>query len=82
MQTTDNKADNAVTCFTRRCHGCRHWCHLCLHSRDNGAKEESRSDRRGRNADIHSQEEVGHHNPIGVEVMQGQPVQRDNQPAC
>jgi hypothetical protein len=26
----------------RRCHGCRHWCHLSLHSRDDGAKEDGR----------------------------------------
>jgi hypothetical protein len=53
------------------CHGRRHWCHLCLHSQDTGAKEDSRSNRQGRKAYIHGREEVGHHNPIGVEVMQG-----------
>jgi hypothetical protein len=71
-----------VTRLIRIHHGHRRWCHLCLHSRDDGAKEDGRDDRRGRNADIHSREEVGHHDPIGVEVTQGQPVQRDNQPAC
>ncbi len=71
-----------MTRLIRIHHGHRRWCHLCLHSRDDGAKEDGRDDRRGRNADIHSREEVGHHDPIGVEVTQGQPVQRDNQPAC
>jgi hypothetical protein len=65
-----------------RCHGCCCWCHLCLHSQDNGAKEDSRSNRQGRKANIHRREEVGYHNPICVEVTQGQPVQCDNQPAC
>jgi hypothetical protein len=64
------------------CYGCCCWCHLCLHSRDNGAKEDSHVNRRGPNANIHGRKEVGHHDLIGVEVMQGQPVQRDNQPAC
>jgi hypothetical protein len=65
-----------------RCHSCCCWCHLCLHSRDYGAKEDGCGDRQGRNANIHGQEEVGHNDPIGVEVMQGQPVQHDNHPAC
>jgi hypothetical protein len=73
------RADTRLIC---RRQGCCHWCHLCLHSRDDGTTEDGRGDRRGRNADIHGREEVGHHDPIGVEVMQGQPVQRDNQPAC
>jgi hypothetical protein len=48
---------------------------------DDGAKEDGRGDRQGRNANIHGREEVGHHEPIGVEVTQGQPVQYDSQPA-
>jgi hypothetical protein len=62
---------HAVTHLIRRCHGRRHWCHLCLHSQDNGTKEDGRGDRQGRNANIHGGEEVGHHDPIGVEVTQG-----------
>jgi hypothetical protein len=48
-------------------HGCCHWCHLCLHLREDGAKDDSRGDRRGRHANIWGQKEVGHHDPIGVE---------------
>ena len=59
-------------------HGHRCWCHLCLHSWDNGVKEDSRGNRLGRNANIHGREKVGYQDPIGVEVTQGQPVQRDN----
>ncbi len=70
-----------VMCLIHRCHGHCRWCHLCLHSRNDGAKEEGRGNRQGHNTDIHGREEVEHHNPIGVEVTQGQPVQRDNQPA-
>jgi hypothetical protein len=44
------------------CHhqGCCHWCHLCLHSRDAGVKEDGHADRQGQNANIHGWEEVGH----------------------
>ncbi len=64
------------------CHGCCCWCHLCLHSQNDGAKKDDHSNRQGCNADIHSRKEVGHQEPIGVEVTQGQPVQCDNQLAC
>jgi hypothetical protein len=73
---------HAVMRLIRRCHSRRHWCHLRLHSGDNGTKEDGCGNRQGRNANIHGREEVGHHDPIGVEVKQGQPVQRDNQLAC
>jgi hypothetical protein len=56
----------ALTHLICCCHGCYHWCHLSLPSRDNGAKDNSHSNRRGRNPDIHGQEEVGHHDPIGM----------------
>ncbi len=72
----------AVTRLIRCRHGCHRWCHIYLHSRDDGAKEDDCGNRQGRNTDIHSREDVGHNNPIGVEVTQGQPVQGDNQPAC
>jgi hypothetical protein len=49
------------------CHGCHCWCHLCFHSWDDSAKDNGRSDRQGPNPDIHGREEVGHHDPIGVE---------------
>jgi hypothetical protein len=64
------------------CHGPCHWCHLCLHSQDDCTKEVGSSNRQGRNANIHCREEVGHNNPISMEVTKGQPVQRGNQPAC
>jgi hypothetical protein len=48
-------------------HGHCCWRHLCLHLRDDGAKDNGCGDRRGRNANIHSWEEVGHQDPIGVE---------------
>jgi hypothetical protein len=57
-------------------HGRRHWCHLCLHLRDNGAKDVGHGNRRGRHANTRGQEEVRHHNPIGVE--QQKPKQKQN----
>jgi hypothetical protein len=57
----------AVTRLIRHQHGHCHWRHLCLHSRDNGAKDNGRSNRQGQNPVIHGREEVGHHDPIGVE---------------
>jgi hypothetical protein len=64
----------AVTRLIRCHHSHCCWCHLCLYSQEEGAKEDGRGDRQGRNANIHGREEVGHHNPIGMEVTQGQPV--------
>jgi hypothetical protein len=60
-----------MTCLFCCCHGDRRWCHLCRHSQDNGAKEDGHGNRQGRNADNHGQEEVGHYDPIGMEVTQG-----------
>jgi hypothetical protein len=74
--------ERAVTRLIYRRHSRRCWCYLCLHSRDDGAEEDGGGDRQGSNANIHGQEEVGHHDPIGAEMTRGQPVQRDNQPAC
>jgi hypothetical protein len=73
---------HAVTHLIPRHHGRHRWCHLCLHSRDDGTKEGGPGDRRGCNADIRGRNEVGHHDPTGTEVTQGQPVQCDNQLAC
>jgi hypothetical protein len=53
----------AVMCLIGHCHGCPHWCHLCLYSQDDGAKDDGHGDRRGRNPNIHGREEVGHHFP-------------------
>jgi hypothetical protein len=58
---------HAVTRLIHCCHGRRRRRHLCLHSRDDGAKEDGRGDRQGCNTNIHSREEVGHHDPIGME---------------
>jgi hypothetical protein len=60
------------------CHSRRHWRHLCLHSGDNGAKDNGRSNRRGRHTDIRDQKEVGHHKPIGVEQQKPKPKQNKN----
>ncbi len=59
--------ERAVMHLICHCHGRCHWHHLCLHSQDNGAKDNGRGNRRGRNPNIHGQEEVGHHVPIGME---------------
>jgi hypothetical protein len=59
-----------LTCLIPCCHGCCHWHHLCLHLRDNGTKDNGRSDRQSHHANIHGQEEGGHHKPIGVEQQQ------------
>ncbi len=66
----------AVTHLICHCHGHRCWRHLCLHSWDNGAKDNGRSNRQGCNPNIHGQEEVGHHDPIGVEQQQQQKNQQ------
>jgi hypothetical protein len=71
-----------VTRLIRCRHGCCCWCHLCLHSQDDSAKKDGCSNRQGRNTNIHCWEEVGLHDPIGVEVTQGQPVHCDNHLAC
>jgi hypothetical protein len=65
-----------VTHLICRCHGCRHWRHLCLHSRDDGAKDDGCGNRRGRNPNIHGQEGVGHHYPIGVEQQKQKQKQK------
>jgi hypothetical protein len=57
----------AVTRLIHQRHDHHHSCHLCLHSQNDGIKEDGRGNRHSRNTDIHGQEEVGHHNPIGVE---------------
>jgi hypothetical protein len=57
----------AVTHLICPCHSLHHWRHLCLHSQDDGAKDNGCGDKRGRNPNIQGQEEVGHHNPIGME---------------
>ncbi len=47
-------------------HGCRCWHHLCLHSRDDGTKDDGHGNRQGRHADIRSCKEAEHHDPICV----------------
>ncbi len=56
-----------VTHLIQCCHGCCCWRHLCHQPGDNGAKDDSRGNRQGRNANIHGREEVGHHDPISME---------------
>jgi hypothetical protein len=62
---------------------CRHsrhrWRHLCLHSQDDSTKDNGRSDRQGRHANTRSQEEVGHHDPIGVEQLKQRQKQKQKQ---
>jgi hypothetical protein len=52
-----------ICCHQGRC--C--WHHLCLHSWDDGTKDNSHSDRQGQHTNNCSREEVGHHDPISVE---------------
>jgi hypothetical protein len=66
----------AVRHLICHCHGCRHWCHLCLHSQDNSAKDNNHGDRQGHNPDIHGREEVGYHDPIGVEQQKQKQKQK------
>ncbi len=66
----------AMTYLICCCHGRCHWCHLCLHSWDDGTKDDGRGNRQGRNTNIHGQEEVGHHDPIGVEQQKQKQKQK------
>jgi hypothetical protein len=68
-----------VTRLINCCHGCCHWRHLCLHSRDDGTKDDGRSNRQGRNPNIHGREEVGNHDPIGVEQQKQKQKQKQKQ---
>jgi hypothetical protein len=61
------------------CHGCHSWCHLCLHLRDDGAKDNSHSNRQGCNPNIHGQAEMGHHDPIGMEQQKQKQKQKQQQ---
>jgi hypothetical protein len=54
------------------CHSSCCWCHLCLQSWDNSAKDDGCGNTRGRNPGIHSRAEVGHHDPIGSEQQKQQ----------
>jgi hypothetical protein len=56
-----------LTCLIchRHSHCC--WCHLCLRSWSDGAKDNSCGNRQGHHTNILGREEVGHHNPISVE---------------
>jgi hypothetical protein len=66
-----------VTHLICRHHGRPHWCHLCLHSWVDGTKDDGCGDGQGCHTNIHSQEEVGHHEPIGVE-QQKQKIKNKN----
>jgi hypothetical protein len=70
---------SAVTCLIDHCQGCHHWRHLCLHSGDNSTKDGSHDDRQGRHVNIHSWEEVGHHDPIGVKQQKQKQKQNQQQ---
>jgi hypothetical protein len=69
----------AVTHLIRRRHGCCWWRHLCLHSWNAGAKDDGRGNRRGRQPNIRSWEEVGHHDPISVEQQKQKQKQEQKQ---
>jgi hypothetical protein len=69
----------AVMHLIHCCHGCCWWRHLCLHSQDNGTKDDSCGDRQGCNANIHGWEEVGHHDPISVEQQKQKQKQTQKQ---
>ncbi len=68
----------AVLHLIRCCHGHCHWCHLCLHLKDNGAKDNGYGDRLSRHPNIHGQEEVRHHDPISVEQQKQKQKQNKN----
>jgi hypothetical protein len=58
---------HAVRRLIHRRHGRRRWCQLCLHLQDDGAKDDGRGSRRSQCANIRGREEVGQHDPVGVE---------------
>jgi hypothetical protein len=60
-------------------HGCCLWRHNCLHLWDDGAKGDGCGNRQDRHANIRGREEVGHHNPIGVEQQKQKPNQKQYQ---
>jgi hypothetical protein len=66
----------AVTRLIHRCHGRRRWRNLCLHSRDDGAKDNGHGDRRGHRTNNGGREEVGHHDPISVEQQKQKQKQK------
>ncbi len=57
----------AVTCLINCCHGRCCWPQLCLYSQKDGAKDGGCSNRQSRHANICGWEEVGQHDPIGME---------------
>jgi hypothetical protein len=62
------------------CHHGRHCCcQLSLHLRVDGAKEDCHGDRRGCHTNIHDQEEVGQHDPIGMEQHKQKQKQKQKQ---
>jgi hypothetical protein len=69
---------HAMMCLIRCPHGCHHWCQLCLHLRDDGTKDNGRGDRLGRHTNFRGQEELGHHNPIGIGTEKQKQKQNKN----
>jgi hypothetical protein len=69
----------AVMHLIHRRHGHRIRLYLCLHLRDDGAKDDCHADRRGRHADIRSREEVEHRNAIGMEQQKQKQKQTQTQ---
>jgi hypothetical protein len=67
---------HALTRLIHHRHGCRCWHHLCRHLGDNGAKDNGHGNRQGHHADIRCQEEVEHHDPIGVEQQKQKQKQK------
>jgi hypothetical protein len=67
-----------MTCLICRCHGLPCWRHLCLHLREDNAKDDGRGDRRGCHANIRSQKEAEHHDPISVEQQKQKQKQQQN----
>ncbi len=61
---------HALTHLISFCYSRRQWHHLCLHLQDGGAKDNGRGDRQGNHTNIRGREEVGHHDPIGMEQKQ------------
>ncbi len=59
-------------------HGCCCWHHLCLHLRYDSTKDDGCCNRQGWHANICGREEVGHHNPIGVEQQKQKQKQNKN----
>jgi hypothetical protein len=70
------RGGHTVTGLIHCCHGCCCWRQPCLHLQDDSAKDNCHGDRQGHHTNICSREEVGQHDPIGVEKQKQKQKQK------